>query len=70
MRENFYAKPGQWQLPDDHPSAQFRWNAQKGVDDPLEGLRWHSAKVEPVKTIVSDDPLEGYRWKSLAITKP
>ena len=24
MRENFYEMPGQWQLPDDHPSAQFR----------------------------------------------
>ncbi len=63
MTENFYARPGQWQLPDDHPSAQFRWNAPKAKGDPLEGLRFNSQKVEPVEEKGSEDPLEGLRWR-------
>ena len=66
MRENFYAKEGQWQLPDDHPSAQFRWNAKMKEEDPLEGLRW-PPMAELVKVKASDDPLEGCRW--IALTK-
>jgi hypothetical protein len=52
-------KPGHPLLADDHPGARLRWGKKK--EDPLEGLRWHSRKVEPVKERVSDDPLEGYR---------
>jgi hypothetical protein len=61
FRENMQGKPGHPLLPDDHPGAKLRWDKKK--EDPLEGLRWHSRKVEPVKEKVSNDPLEGYRWK-------
>ncbi len=29
LRENLYNVPGQSKLPDNHPSAQFRWNPPK-----------------------------------------
>lgn len=67
MRENFYARPGQWQLPNDHPSAHFRWNAAKPEVDALEGLKWLSPKVESIEERVSNDPLEGIRWRNPAI---
>jgi hypothetical protein len=65
MRENFYAKQGQWKLPDDHPSAQYRWNAPKPMTptDPLDGFRWHPPKVEMTPVVDASDPLSGYRWK-------
>jgi hypothetical protein len=69
MRENFYANPGQWQLPDNHPSAQFRWNAPKpkNVTDPLDGYRWGSPKAEATEPVDPSDPLSGYRWKALPV---
>ena len=62
MKENSYATPGQWQLLDDHLSAQFRWNAPNPKEDLPEGLRWNSLKVEAVKEKLSDDSLEGLRY--------
>ncbi|RDW85973.1 luciferase-like protein [Coleophoma crateriformis] len=66
MRENFYAKPGQCHLPDDHPSTQFRWNppTSKTAGDPLEGFRWNSPRIEKPAPADPSDPLSGYRWKS------